>query len=106
MRRASLLIAFAALGACADGNDPLSQGTRDAAKGVVDDVVAQRLPGADVTPFTDCIIDNASGLELVQIAKGAVTGVTGEIAGRVLTIAQRKDTVLCFVKNGAVGALI
>jgi len=99
------ILGLAVLSACADGSDPLTQGTRSAAKGVVDDVVADRLPGTDVTPYTDCIIDNASALELLQISKAAVVGIDGEIVGQILTIAERKDTLLCFVKNGRIGGL-
>jgi len=104
--RAFLLTTALALTACASGNDPLTQSTRDAAKGVVDQVVETRLPGVNAKPYTDCIIDNASGLELLQIAKGAITGVNGEITGLVLDIAQRKDTLVCFVKSGSLGKLI
>ncbi len=99
------IFGLAVLAACADGTDPLTQGTRSAAKGVVDEVVADRLPGADVTPITDCIIDNASALELLKISKAAVVGVDGHTVGQILTIAERKDTLLCFVKNGRLGGL-
>lgn len=99
------ILSLAVLSACANGTDPLTQGTRTAAKGVVDEVVADRLPGADVTPITDCIIENASALELLKISKAAITGVDGETVGQILTIAERKDTLLCFVKNGRIGGL-
>ncbi len=72
---------------------------RDAAKGVVNGVVQTRFPGVNAAPFTDCIIDNASGSEIVTIAEAAVLGVTPTTTNLIVDIAGRPDTVRCAVNN-------
>ncbi len=72
---------------------------RDAAKGVVNNAVQARFPGVDARPLTDCIIDNASSAEIVQIAQGAVVGANKTTTNLIVQIAQRPDTVRCTVNN-------
>ena len=72
---------------------------RDQAKGVVDGVIDERFPGVDATPITDCVIDNASGSEIVKIASAAVTGVTENTVSLVFEIAGRSDTIQCMSKS-------
>ena len=97
MRALTSLCFVIALAAC---DTPLgTEIARDQAKGVVNDVVEERFPGVDATPVTDCVIDNASGSEIVQIAGAAVTGVTNSTVELVLKIASRPDTIQCFVEN-------
>jgi hypothetical protein len=72
---------------------------RDAAKGVVNNAVQARFPGVDARPLTDCIIDNASSGEIVQIAQGAVVGANEATTDLIVQIAQRPDTVRCTVNN-------
>lgn len=72
---------------------------RDAAKGVVNNVVQTRFPGVNAAPFTDCIIDNATGSEIVTIAEAALLGVTPATTNLVVEIAGRPDTVRCAVNN-------
>ena len=72
---------------------------RDAAKGVVNNVVQARFPGVNAAPFTDCIIDNASGSEILEIAQAAVVGTTPATTNLVVDIAGRPDTIRCAVNN-------
>jgi hypothetical protein len=72
---------------------------RDAAKGVVNNVVQSRFPGVNAAPYTDCIIDNASGSEILTIAEAALVGTTQATTNLVVQIAQRPDTVRCAVNN-------
>ena len=72
---------------------------RDVAKGVVNSVVQSRLPGVNAAPVTDCIIDNASGAEILTIAEAAVVGTTQATNDLVVKIAQRPDTVRCALNN-------
>ena len=72
---------------------------RDAAKGVVNSTVQARFPGVDARPLTDCIIDNASSSEIIQIAEGAVVGANDRTTNLVIAIAQRPETVRCTVNN-------
>lgn len=68
---------------------------RSAAKGVVNNVVASKFPGVDATPVTDCIIDNASGSEILTIAEAAVVGTSQATTDLVVDIAQRPETTRC-----------
>ncbi len=68
---------------------------RDAAKGVVNGVVQTRFPGVNAAPYTDCIIDNATGSEILQIAEAAIVGTTQATTELVTQIAARPETVRC-----------
>ncbi|KJZ20835.1 hypothetical protein [Loktanella sp. S4079] len=68
---------------------------RTAAKGVVNNVVAAKLPGVDATPVTDCIIDNASGAEILTIAEAAVVGVDDATSELIVDILARPETARC-----------
>ena len=99
--RPLLLIGVAlALGGCQVANDRADVVARQAAKGVVKGIVAQKFPGVNVAPVTDCVIDNASRFEIFDIAKAGATGVTPETVETVTTIASRPETVQCISQNG------
>jgi hypothetical protein len=89
-----------ALSACAGtqgiGVDQLA---RVAAKEVVGGIVQTRLPGVNVAPLTDCIIDQASGNELLQIAQSAALGSNAETTQLVVGIAQRPETIRCAAQD-------
>lgn len=75
---------------------------RDAAKGVVNNIVSARFPGVNAAPYTDCIIDNATTPEIIQIAEAAVLGATPQTTNLVVEIAGRPDTIRC-IGNNALG---
>lgn len=75
---------------------------RDAAKGVVNSVVQTRFPGVNAAPYTDCIIDNATTPEIVEIAEAAVLGMTQATNDLVVRIASRPETVRCAL-NSSIG---
>ncbi|WP_233557193.1 succinate dehydrogenase [Rhodophyticola porphyridii] len=102
LRHVGFAMTLTTLAAC-----NIAQGTadiiaRDQARGVVNDVVAERFPGIDATPVTDCVIDNASAQEILIVAGAAVTGVTEQTSRTVSGILQRPDTVLCISRNALV----
>lgn len=99
MRTISLAVGLLALGACAGISPEADQLTRTTAKGVVNSVVATRFPGQDVSPVTDCVIDNATGPEVIQIAQAAVLGTTSQTTELVLNIAGRPETVSCIAEK-------
>lgn len=99
MIRAVALAAAFGLSGCAVVQDTADQLARAQAKTVVNGVVAERLPGVDVSDVTDCIIDAASAQEIVQIAGTSVTGDTADIPALVLNIAQRPDAVQCIAAS-------
>ncbi|SFJ38923.1 hypothetical protein [Jannaschia pohangensis] len=74
--------------------------SRSAAKSVVNPIVAERFPGVPLEPTTDCIIDNASGDEIVTLATSAATRDDQTATQLVLDIARRPDTIQCIATNG------
>lgn len=65
---------------------------REAAKVVVGPIVAETIPGPAAIVLTNCIIDNASGAELIALG---VQGATPENISLVSNILARPETVTC-----------
>ncbi len=105
---ASLAVGSALLAGCMQDLGPAGDTlARDAAKGVVNNVVQTRFPGVDARPYTDCIIDNASTSEIFQIAEAALVGTTQTTTNLIVDIAQRPDTVRCALNNSlGLGGLV
>ncbi len=96
----SLCVASMALAGCMQDLGPAGDMlARDAAKGVVNTAVQARFPGVDARPLTDCIIDNASSGEIVQIAEAALVGGNQATTSLIVDIAERPETVRCTVNN-------
>ncbi|MDF1727976.1 MAG: hypothetical protein P1U53_09510 [Sulfitobacter sp.] len=98
MRGWLMVPAFALLVACAPAQQAVDNAARVGAKGVVTETLATRFPQVPkqlITPFTDCIIDNASALELRVFARSALVGVDEETVATVRTILTRPETVSC-----------
>lgn len=87
------------LSACSAANDAADTVARDRAKAVVNGIVADRFPGVNAAPVTDCIIDAASASEIIRIATASVSGVTQSTVQEVLEIAQRPQAVNCIAEN-------
>jgi hypothetical protein len=87
--------ALAVLGGCAGGEQMMQETARSAAKTAVNEIALQRFPGVDVAPFTDCIIDNATDQEVLNIATGALTGPDEATIQIILGVASRPETVQC-----------
>ncbi|GIT91280.1 hypothetical protein JANAI62_17360 [Jannaschia pagri] len=86
--------ALLVLAAC---NTPLgTEVTRAAAKATVNPIVASRFPGLPVQPATDCVIDNATGDELVTLASAAATRDDPTATRIVVDVAGRPETIRCF----------
>jgi len=88
------------LGGCEVANQAADQIARSQAKTVVNGVVADKFPGVNAAPITDCVIDNASAGEILSIASAAATGVTDKTVDTVLDIASRPGTVECITGAG------
>ena len=96
----SLFVASLLLAGCMQDLGPAGDMlARDAAKGVVNSAVQARFPGVDARPLTDCIIDNASSSEIIQIAEGALVGTNQATTDLIVEIAERPDTIRCTVNN-------
>ena len=100
MHRLALILALAPLTACGFATQTADELARQQAKAVINGVVASRFPGMNVTPVTECVIDNASANEIITMAGAAVTGVTATTVTQVVEIAQRPETVSCIASNG------
>ncbi len=105
MRIATLACICVALAGCEGGNQAADQVARETAKTVVNGIVANRFPGVNAAPLTDCIIDNAEIAEVYTIAEAAVLGPTTETTSLIIDIARRPETLQCATDN-ALGAFL
>lgn len=100
MRTIFLMCAATMLAGCLQDIGPTGDAlARDAAKGVVNSAVQTRFPGVNAEPLTDCIIDNASSAEIIQIAESAIVGTNAATTDLIVKIAERPETVRCTVNN-------
>ena len=95
---APCLAALLALAACAEVQTAVDSTARRTAKGVVAETLATHLPAVPrelISPFTDCIIDNATAEEVQEFTKDVVVGVDDKTATIVRGILARPATVQC-----------
>ncbi|MEP5728425.1 MAG: hypothetical protein ABJL67_03515 [Sulfitobacter sp.] len=93
---AAALLLFAM--ACAPVQEAVDNTARQGAKSVVTETLATRFPQVPkqlITPFTDCIIDNSSALEIREFAKAAIVGVDDGTVATVKAVLARPETVQC-----------
>ena len=93
-----LPLVFVLLAACT--SEQQTELTRDAARQTVRPVLAEKFPGVPLEPATDCIIDNATGKELLSLAADAVTGPNAGTVEMVTQIVSRPETLTCLATNG------
>lgn len=59
---------------------------RSSARVVINREMARRLPGANVAPYTDCVLQNATTAELADIAQSTnASGAVASVVGRPAT---------------------
>ncbi|MEX3314555.1 hypothetical protein [Sulfitobacter sp. PS-8MA] len=100
LRFAIIGASLLALSACVEVQQAVDDTARQGSKGVVTEILATRFPQVPkelITPFTDCIIDNASALELRELARAAVVGVEPTTTGTVRAILARPETRTCLL---------
>jgi hypothetical protein len=99
-----LRVTFAAIGfvaalvGCTEATKAVDEVARRSAKAAVAETLTTRfplVPKAVVTPLTDCIIDNASGIEIRQFAKAAVVGANDTTVALISDILGRPATQQC-----------
>jgi len=88
----TLFAAALTLSACAAVELAAVDTGRDAAKAVVGPIVAEKIPGPAGVAITNCVIDNATGDELLAIG---LQGATPENIILVGDILARPATVSC-----------
>lgn len=104
MMRTLALTALITLLGCDEATRAVDDAARRSAKLAVSEAVATRFPAVPkelITPFTDCVIDNASANEIRTFARDAVIGVTEETATLVRTVIERPETQSCLLSAGA-----
>lgn len=104
MIRSLALGALITLTACDEATRAVDDAARRSAKLAVSEAVVTRFPAVPkelVTPFTDCVIDNASANEIGSFARDAVIGVTEDTATLVRTVVERPETQSCVLRAGA-----
>lgn len=72
----------------------LDAASRQVARNVVNREMQARLPGVNVAPYTDCVVNNATTAELIDIAQMSRSGVAGT-ADSVASIVSRPATTQC-----------
>ena len=72
----------------------LDAASRQIARTTVNSEMQRRLPGVNVAPYTDCVINNATTAELIDIAQATRAGVAGS-ADSVAAIVSRPSTTQC-----------
>ena len=103
--RALLLAIPLLLTACGD-NGLADQLARDQARKAVNPVLAERFPGVPLEPATNCVIDQASASEIIQLAKAGATTVSQTDVELIVQIATRRETIECLLKDGIAPFLI
>ena len=103
--RALLLAIPLLLTACGD-NGLADQLARDQARKAVNPVLAERFPGVPLEPATNCVIDQASASEIIQLAKAGATTVSQTDVELIVQIATRGETIECLLKDGVAPFLI
>ncbi|MCX7561044.1 hypothetical protein OS190_15855 [Sulfitobacter sp. F26204] len=104
---AAALVLFVA--ACAPMQEAVDNTARQGAKSVVTETLATRFPQVPkqlITPFTDCIIDNSSALEIRDFAKAAVLGVDDQTVATIRAVLSRPETVQCLQSRALSSGII
>ena len=103
--RALLLAIPLLLTSCGD-NGLADQLARDQARKAVNPVLAERFPGVPLEPATNCVIDQASASEIIQLARAGATTVSQTDVELIVQIAPRRETIECLLKDGIAPFLI
>lgn len=88
---------------CAETQAFADDVARRSAKAAVSEALVTRFPSvpqAAVTPFTDCIIDNATAREIGEFAKDAVVGTSETTVSLIRGVLARPETQTCVAREG------
>lgn len=97
------ILALVTLTACEQATQVVDDTARRSAKVAVNETIATRFPAVPkqlITPFTDCVIDNANANEIAAFARDAVFGVSDTTATLVRTVIERPETQQCVLRAG------
>lgn len=82
----------------------LDAASRQVARNVINSEMEKRLPGANVAPYTDCVVNNATTAELIDIAQATRAGIGGT-ADSVASIVSRPATTQCIATAARAGSV-
>lgn len=108
MRIALALALPFALSACVTGETMMQDTSRTLARSAVNSAAQQYFPGVNVSPFTDCVINNANTSEIMQLAQAASKGSAGaaDALPIVRTVVARPEATQCLVSNAQGAGLL
>jgi hypothetical protein len=73
---------------------------REAARSAITPVLVERFPGIPLEPTLDCVIDNASAVQIRALALDGVTGPTQSTVQIVTDIVSQPETLTCLAAEG------
>ncbi|WP_371168215.1 succinate dehydrogenase [Aliiroseovarius sp. 2305UL8-7] len=88
------------LSGCEAAGVATDQIVRQQAKVAINAAVAQRFPGVNAEPITNCVVDNATTQEIVTIAGAAAAGTPETSSRTIIEIVQRPATLQCITNTG------
>jgi hypothetical protein len=108
MRILPAIVLSLSLCACVSGGSLVQDTSRALARSAVNSAAQQHFPGVDVSPFTDCVINNAETSELMQLAQAASAGSNGatEALPVVKTILARPAASQCLLSSAQTSGLL
>ncbi len=93
-----VLLSLALLAGCSVQQQ--DQIARDAARSAITPVLVERFPGVPLEPTLDCVIDNASAVQIRALAIDGVTGPTQSTVQIVTDIVSQPETLTCLAAEG------
>ncbi|WP_300584655.1 hypothetical protein [Marivita sp.] len=79
---------------------------RDAARSAITPVLIERFPGVPLEPALNCVIDNASAVQIRALALDSVTGPTESTVQIVTDIVSKPETIRCLAVEGLPALLV
>ena len=73
---------------------------REAARSAITPVLVERFPGVPLEPTLNCVIDNASAVQIRALAVDSVAGTTQSTVQIVTDIVSQPETLTCLAANG------
>lgn len=95
--RIALVSALILAGCTVQQQDQLA---RDAARSAITPVLVERFPGVPLEPALNCVIDNASAVQIRALALDSVTGPTESTVQIVTDIVSQPETIRCLAVDG------
>ncbi|MFP7569874.1 hypothetical protein [Marivita sp. S2033] len=73
---------------------------REAARSAITPVLVERFPGVPLEPTLNCVIYNASAVQIRALAVDSVAGTTQSTVQIVTDIVSQPETLTCLAANG------